>query len=176
MQDKPINRRSSKKRQTRRTVCLSLVLTVMLVAGKTVIDKANEYADYQNDTRSYAGIVDSNAHRTKDNSGYYIDAYEVAQDIKKVEIHSDEEFYHTLFSVMRNIDYQKEKHLHSIVGFLNLDSLNAENSVYPSEVEFYTFLENYGIMDDDGHIDFERWKSIDRIMYEQISELEGYRK
>lgn len=146
-----------------------------LAIGSDLYELASSTLEHNDEVERYEYIIDNHIHRTNDKQNWFINTFCVAQDLKSLEVKDREEFYHTLISVALNIRYDKNKNFKQIIDSLNLDSLAKENSVYPTEAEFEEYLQEFGLIDENGVIDFDRWKSLDKDMFEADKTVDSYR-
>ena len=129
--------------------------------------RVNDFKDYVND----------NIHRTSDKQHYFIDNYDMAKDfIEKAEINSRQDFYHQIILLAQNIDYNRNSNFEDFIRSLNLDKLNKEDSIYPSEYEFKEFLYRYDLIDSEGKINFKRWIEFDKQIFNVENEFSNKSK
>lgn len=114
---------------------------------------------------SYKDLVSKNCHVTNDYQHYFIDTYNLAQDVRKLEVTRPEDVYHHLIGIARNMDYNRSENFRTFLNCYDLDSLAQEMSVYPTYQEFSDFLFEHNLLNEDGTINFDRWKEYDKKVY-----------
>jgi len=158
-----------------RCVLLILLATSLGIGGYHAHKDDIKYNRYTYE--NYYHLVNDNIY-TRVNAGEevkIINAYELAKDVKEINFKNRKEFYHCLIGIVNNIDYQKEQNFKDFVIALGLDSLAEENPIYPSTAEFKQFLDEYNLLKEDGTIDFNKWKEIDKELV-NIEESVGKNK
>lgn len=164
------NYRNRQKRQKNYEARKKMVLVTLLaslsinVGGLALkgVDALKDEIIYNAETWQHFKILDKNEIMTDNKENLFIKTDTLAEDIKELPVENELDFYHHLIGVARNIRWNINQNFDNLLDDLNLNKLDQKNSDYPSEQEFRSFLERYGLIKEDGTIDFERWEEYDK--------------
>lgn len=183
---KKVNYQSRKKKKIavdeRKRLILSILLTTSIslsaiygvVSGaKNLYKGAKDTYFYNKEAYKYYEILNDNSHITNDRKNIFINTFNLANDLKNLDIQDKEEFYHHLIGVAQHIKWNKDINFENLLEDLDLDELAKENSTFPTTQEFYDFLKTYNLLNEDGNIDFEAWEDYDKEVFSFENKMKG---
>ena len=166
----------SKKRQLVLSVLLSASMTFSTATiAKIGVDALKDQITYNKSTNQYSSIIEDNTYRTNSGEHYFINASDVAEDIKELEIEDKYDLYHHLIGIAQNIHWNKNQNFQDVLDYFDLDETAKRDTDYPTEAEFISFLENHKLLEKDGTIDFDAWEKLDKKMINLENDLERVR-
>lgn len=170
-------RKNIHKNRRKKQVLTILLATSLGLNGITIISTAvkkfTDQLEYNESVRKQYELVDENTHKTDNKQYDFVDAYELASDIKSnLEVKEKDDMYHHLIAIMKHIEWNRNENFRSILAHLDLDKLSAENEKYPSMAELETFLETKGFINEDGTIDFDSWEKYDKKVINLENDIE----
>lgn len=173
-------RKRSVKKDTKRRLVLAVLVAAIGISSvygvkEAVVNTYDFVKDtivYDSEVFSYRDLINKNCHRTNDNQHYFIDTYSLAQDVKKLEVSKPEDVYHHFISIATNIDYNRNENFRTFLNSYDLDSMSQLEIVYPTYQEFSNFLYEYSLLNEDGSINFDKWREYDKKVYNFEKELD----
>lgn len=169
--------RKSKNKTKKRVIILIALLATSLslnaaIGVKKVYEEAKDSHEYMDEVNNFNAVVARNTFRTNDGSQPFINTFSLAVDVRNLEVTDRDEFYHHLISIVQNIMYEKHTNFDNLIKDLDLDELAQSNSIYPTVQEFYEFLENANLLNENGSINFEAWEKYDKEVYTMKNDIQ----
>ena len=154
-------------------LAVSIGLNVASVLIPAVKDIKNDII-YNMDSNEYFDLVQKNLYVINgDMDKNFIDIHKVAKTISLTQINTKEDFYHILIKTALQINFNRNENFNDLLEALRLDNLAFSNPVYPSYNDLNEFLQENGLYNDDGTINFDEWEKYDKKVFAFNQELES---